>query len=102
MSFQIKARRSLIVYLNNVRQAKQLRRFGIVDYISQRMKYAVIYMDEADIEQKRQLIERLGFVKSVEISHWPDVDSTVGGVNEEVEFAVDDTDLEDVIVDEEV
>jgi len=102
MAFQITPRRSLIVHLNNVRQAKQLRRFGIVEYISNKMKYAVIYMNDEDIEQKKQLIDRLGFVNSVEISRWPDIDPTVGGANEEIEFAVDDTDLEDVIMDEEV
>lgn len=101
MEFNITARRSVIVYLRNVRQARQLRRFGIVTYISEKMKYAVIYMNEDEVEQKMQLITHLGFVQSVELSHWPDVDTTVGNARENFEIAVDLADLADEPINEE-
>jgi len=88
MSFERTKRRALIVHLKNVRQARQLRRFGIVNYISEKMNYATIYMDEKDIPTKKALIERLGFVESVEESKWPDVDTTVGGEREVIDFTV--------------
>ena len=101
MSFEIVARRSLIVHLRNVRQARQLRRFGVVEYISEKMKYAVVAMDEVDVKTKMPLIERLGFVRAVEPSHWPEVDSTVGSVRDNFDIIVDPTDLADEPVDEE-
>ena len=38
MAFEVTPRRSVVVYLKNVRQARQLRRFGVVSYISEKMK----------------------------------------------------------------
>ncbi len=104
MSFEITPRRALIVHLHNTRQARQLRRFGIVKYISDAAKYAIIYMNDDEIEQKAKLIDRLGFVASVEITNWPEVDTTVGSDNENIEFAIDDEDLadENPITDEEL
>ncbi|WP_242865408.1 DUF2129 domain-containing protein, partial [Weissella sp. DD23] len=32
MTFEVTQRRSVIVHLKNVRQARQLRRFGVVSY----------------------------------------------------------------------
>nr|CCC57168.1 putative uncharacterized protein [Weissella thailandensis fsh4-2] len=101
MTFVVKPRRSVIVYLKNVRQARQLRRFGGVNYISEKMKYAVIYMDEDDIETKTKLIERLGFVSSVSLSHWPEVDTTVGSDGESFELMIDPDELSDEPIDEE-
>lgn len=88
MPFEKTERRALIVYLKNVRQARQLRRFGIVNYISEKMSYATIYMDEKDIATKKALIERLGFVDRVVESEWPNVDTTVGGERELIDFTV--------------
>lgn len=101
MTFEVTQRRSVIVQLKNVRQARQLRRFGVVSYISEKMKYAVIYMNEADVATKSALIERLGFVSSVELSHWPDVDTTVGSQGDGFELSVDPSELADEPAEEE-
>lgn len=101
MTFEVTQRRSVIVHLKNVRQARQLRRFGVVSYISEKMKYAVIYMNEADVITKSALIERLGFVSSVELSHWPDVDTTVGSQGDGFELSVDPSELADEPAEEE-
>lgn len=101
MTFEVTQRRSVIVHLKNVRQARQLRRFGVVSYISEKMKYAVIYMNEADFTTKSALIERLGFVSSVELSHWPDVDTTVGSQGDGFELSVDPSELADEPAEEE-
>jgi uncharacterized protein YlbG (UPF0298 family) len=52
------------------------------------MNYATIYMDEKDIATKKALIERLGFVDRVVESEWPNVDTTVGGERELIDFTV--------------
>ena len=101
MTFEVTQRRSVIVHLKNVRQARQLRRFGVVSYISEKMKYAVIYMNEADVATKSALIERLGFVSSVKLSHWPDVDTTVGSQGDGFELSVDPSELADEPAEEE-
>ncbi|TYC48051.1 DUF2129 domain-containing protein [Weissella muntiaci] len=101
MDFEVVPRRSIIVYLKNVRQARQLRRFGVVEYISDKMKYAVIAMNEQDVATKVPLIERLGFVRAVELSHWPDVDTTVGSAKDNYELIIDPLELADEPVDEE-
>lgn len=61
MAFEAKKRRGVIVYLYHLRQSKQLRRYGNLQYVSRKMKYALIYMDEVDVK------------KTVEISNRPDI-----------------------------
>ena len=53
MSFEAKARRGVIVYLYHLRQSKQLRRFGNIQYVSRKMKYALVYMDEELVDNMR-------------------------------------------------
>ena len=90
MDFEVTPRRSVVVYLKNVRQARQLRRFGVVSY-----------MNEEDVASKSALIERLGFVASVDVSHWPEVDTTIGSQGEAFEFSVDPSELVDEPAEEE-
>ena len=62
-------RAGLIVWVNDIKHAKNLERFGNVLYISGRLKYANIYVNEAEIESKISYIEKLHFVKKVERSY---------------------------------
>lgn len=52
MAFEAKKRRGVIVYLYHLRQSKQLRRYGNLQYVSRKMKYALIYMDEVDVKKR--------------------------------------------------
>lgn len=72
--FQLNKRRGLIVWVYSLRQLKNLKRFGLVHYVSRKMKYVVIYLNEADFEETMQKIEKLHFVRSVEPSYRPDVE----------------------------
>ncbi|MDV6376821.1 YlbG family protein [Sporosarcina sp. GW1-11] len=69
-------RQGIIVYLHHLKQAKSLRKFGHVHYISKRMKYVVLYCDMADVEGTISKLERLSAVKKVLPSERPFV-STV-------------------------
>lgn len=71
-----KKRRSLTVWVYTLRPLRQLRKFGLVHYISKKMKYVVIYMDEVDIEKNIEAIEKLHFVRHVDCSYRPDVATT--------------------------
>ncbi len=42
--FKLIPRRSLIIYINNNRVIRALRRYGRIDYISRRMHYVVMYV----------------------------------------------------------
>ena len=39
-------RQRLIVWLNSIKQAKMLRKFGNVHYVSKRLKYVVLYCNQ--------------------------------------------------------
>ena len=71
MEFEIKSRQGVFVYLYHLKQSKQLRRFGTISYVSRRMKYVVLYMDSADVSENVKKIEKLRFVKGVELSERP-------------------------------
>jgi uncharacterized protein YlbG (UPF0298 family) len=58
----------------SLRQVRNLRRYGTVLYISKRMKYALVYLNEADFDQNSEKIERLHFVRKIEKSYRPDIE----------------------------
>ncbi|AMV59810.1 putative Cytosolic Protein [Pediococcus damnosus] len=68
MEFKLQPRESIIVNLGNMRQVKQLKKFGIVYYVSKSMKYAVLYTDKDKAEQACTAIGKLSSVKQAEIS----------------------------------
>jgi len=49
-------RRGLIVWVYSLRQLKNLRRFGFVHYVSRKMKYVVMYLNEEEYESKKTKI----------------------------------------------
>ncbi|GEK32663.1 YlbG family protein [Kurthia sibirica] len=61
----MKDRQGLIVYVHHLKQAKSLRRYGHVHYISRKMKYVVIYCDVDDIEATTNKVSRLPYVREV-------------------------------------
>ncbi|WP_040227935.1 YlbG family protein [Bhargavaea cecembensis] len=64
-------RRGIIVYLTHLKQAKSLRKYGHIQYISKRMKYAVLYCNMEDADRTAAKLERLPYVKSVSLSMKP-------------------------------
>lgn len=59
----------LAVWLNNTKMARHLRRFGNVHYISRKMRYAILYVDERLVSETIRKLERFNFVKRVERSY---------------------------------
>ncbi|MGK0552889.1 YlbG family protein, partial [Enterococcus faecalis] len=66
--------RCLIVWVYSLKQLKTLRRFVFVQYVSRRMKYVILYMNEEAIEKNLVKIKELNFVRQVEKSYRPDVE----------------------------
>ncbi|GAB6934212.1 MAG: YlbG family protein [Calditerricola sp.] len=59
----------LAVWVHHTRYAPRLRKFGNIHYVSQRMKYVVLYVDGERVDDIVRQIERLRFVRKVERSH---------------------------------
>lgn len=68
-------RTGLIVWVTDARAARNLERFGNVLYISKRLNYVLLYMNESDIKNKISYIEKLNFVKKVERSYRAEINN---------------------------
>jgi uncharacterized protein YlbG (UPF0298 family) len=67
----MKDRQGLIVYVHHLKQAKSLRRYGHVHYISRRLKYVVLYCNQVDVESTIAKLTRLPYVREVLPSYRP-------------------------------
>lgn len=75
--FKLTARRALVVYINGNRVVRALRHYGIVRYVSRRMHYVILYVDQDQIEAVKAKIGHLRAVRKVEESIRPDLDPTL-------------------------
>ncbi|OZS79438.1 hypothetical protein CF394_01845 [Tetzosporium hominis] len=64
-------RQGLIVFVNHLKHAKTLRKYGHVYYISRKLKYAVIYVNQEDVEAVTAKLLKLPFVKKLMESERP-------------------------------
>ncbi|MEQ2464288.1 YlbG family protein [Niallia hominis] len=64
-------RQGIIVWLFSLKQAKMLRRYGNVHFISKRLKYVVLYTNKSDVDGIMEKINAHSFVKKVEPSYKP-------------------------------
>ncbi len=69
-------RQGVIIYLHNLRQAKSLRKYGHVHYISRKMKYVVLYCNREEVDAVIRKVEQLPSVKKVLPSYRPFVKTT--------------------------
>ncbi|MBF8807917.1 MAG: YlbG family protein [Enterococcus lacertideformus] len=71
--FQLTKRRGLIVWVYSLKQLKNLKKFGLLHYVSRKTKYVVLYLNEETFEKTEERIKKLHFVRRVERSYRPDV-----------------------------
>ncbi|GAA0460432.1 YlbG family protein [Alkalibacillus silvisoli] len=72
-------RQGIIVWFKHIKQLKKLRRYGHVLYASKRQKYAVIYVNQDEVSELVKEIQRLHFVKGVDVSYKPFIDTAYQG-----------------------
>ncbi|MFC4354348.1 YlbG family protein [Chryseomicrobium palamuruense] len=65
------ARQGLIVFVNHLKHAKTLRKYGHVYFISKKLKYAVLYVNQEDVEAVTVKLLKLPFVKKLIPSERP-------------------------------
>lgn len=75
--FELTPRRALVVRVNNNRVIRSLRHYGLVRYFSRRMHYAILYVDQAKINEVTDRLKKLRAVRSIEPSYRPDLDPTL-------------------------
>ncbi|SDC34361.1 YlbG family protein [Shouchella lonarensis] len=64
-------RQGIVVWLTSLKYARQLRRFGHVQYVSKKMKYVLFYCDQEKVAATMDKIAPLHFVKDVQVSMRP-------------------------------
>lgn len=72
-TFEWVNRRALIIYLKQLKYVRQLRRYGVIQYVSKKMKYVVLYVNEGQVDSLQKTIRQLPGVIKVEISRRPDI-----------------------------
>ncbi|PWG00673.1 YlbG family protein [Levilactobacillus bambusae] len=90
MTFKINPRTELIIYTYSLKQMRQLKRYGNVEYTSKRMRYAVMYVDLAEAEAVTEKLKSLRFVKRVISSPRQDVRETFGDTTGDALLEVDE------------
>ncbi|MFZ3579392.1 YlbG family protein [Virgibacillus sp. DJP39] len=64
-------RQGIIVWFQHMKNLKQIRRYGHLLYSSKKLKYAVIYVNQKDMEDTEHKLLKLSFVSKVDRSHKP-------------------------------
>lgn len=76
MEFQMIKRQSITVWLYTLKQAKNLKQYGSLHFVSKKLKYAVLYVDESLVESTCQALRKLPYVRDLELSHRDEIDMT--------------------------
>ncbi|KMK77094.1 YlbG family protein [Alkalihalobacillus pseudalcaliphilus] len=64
-------RQGIAVWLSSLKFARQLRRFGNVQYVSKKMKYVIFYCNQDKTDEIIEKLQSLHFVKDVKPSMRP-------------------------------
>lgn len=64
-------RQGIIVWFQHMKNIKQLKRYGHLLYASKKLKYAVIYVDQTELEDIENKILKLSFVSKIDRSFKP-------------------------------
>lgn len=89
---EIIKRHGLIIWLYTLKHINKLKNYGYVHYVSNRMKYAVLYVDEDLAEETMEKLSQLHFVRMVEESFRDDIDMTFENALDSDSEELDDQD----------
>ncbi len=65
----VSKRGGLVVWVSDIKSARNLEKIGNIIYISRRLNYVLLYVNESEIEEKISYINNLHFVNKVERSY---------------------------------
>ena len=75
--FELTPRRALIFRVNSNRVVRSLSRYGTIRYFYRRMHYVILYVNQDQITEVKERVNKLRAVRSVEPSYRPDLDPTL-------------------------
>lgn len=84
--FEMQKRRAIYVYMRGLKQVGQLKKFGDIAYISNKMNYVALYVNDDDVEELTSKLKKYRFVKTVKESPRPDIDPDLGDLHDDVFF----------------
>lgn len=64
-------RQGLVIWFQHMKNMKQIKRYGHLIYVSRNLKYAVVYVDKDEVDDKLIKLEKLPFITRVEKSFKP-------------------------------
>lgn len=82
MSGAIEDRKSLIVYVYSTKQVRQLKKYGLIYYVSQKMHYVVMYVNADNYEWIKEKISSLRIVKKVEETPYEQIANELAVAND--------------------
>ncbi|NBJ68512.1 MULTISPECIES: DUF2129 domain-containing protein [Clostridia] len=68
-------RQGLIVWFQHMKNLKQIKRYGHLLYSSKKLKYAVIYVNQDELEKIEKKLLKFTFVSKVDRSYKPFVET---------------------------
>ena len=68
----------LMVWVYSLKQIRALRHYGTVMYVSKKMKYVYLYLDQDQVADTQAKLQKLRFVKSTEVSMRPELATEYG------------------------
>lgn len=86
--FRIEKRRAIYVYLRSMRQVKQIRKYGQVEFVSKKMHYVLLYMDADLIEETKNKLIKLGFVVRIKDAIRANLNTNLNENNEDNGFTI--------------
>lgn len=96
--FIMQKRRGIIVWVYSLKQLKTLKRYGLVHFVSSKMKYVVLYVNEETVEEVEEKLQTLHFVRQVERSYRPDIEMNFADrIGTKAAYQVKDDDELDVV-----
>ncbi|WP_027107588.1 YlbG family protein [Lacticigenium naphthae] len=75
-----KNRQGLIIWIYTPKFINKLKRYGLIHYISKKMNYVVLYVDQDKLEETIKKITKFHFVRRVEPSYRGAIKVTYDGV----------------------
>lgn len=75
----------LIIWLYTPKYVNKLKNFGLLHYVSRKTNYAVLYVDEQEVEKTVNHLQSLHFVREIERSYQTEMPYTYDGLLEELD-----------------
>lgn len=85
MQTLVQHRIGLVIWLYTPKYVNKLKNYGLLHYVSRKLNYAVLYVDEQEVEKTMNHLQSLHFVREIERSYQTEMPYTYDGLLEELD-----------------